>query len=80
MLVVTNGPVATAGSISNFLKMRGVNVPTPAAKSIEEQMLSPTTSPSIGSVLINLKLAKSPSIIPYKAPSINPTFSSFKRT
>ena len=27
ILVVTNGPVATAGSISNFLKIRGVKVP-----------------------------------------------------
>ena len=65
ILVVTNGPVATAGSISNFLKISGVKVPTAVARSIEEHILSPTTTPNIGSEPRNLKFANIPSIIPY---------------
>ena len=38
MLVVTNGPVATAGSISNFLKNKGIRDPTATAISIEAQL------------------------------------------
>ena len=80
ILVVTNGPVATAGSISNFLKISGVKVPTAVARSIEEHILSPPTTPYIGSEPRNLKFANTPSIIPYNTPSINPTLSSFKST
>ena len=53
MLVVTNGPVAIAGSMSNFLSIRGVKEPTAVARSIEQQILKPTTTPSNGSVSIN---------------------------
>ena len=74
MLVVTNGPVATAGSISSFLSIKGVKEPTVTATSIEEAILSPTTNPSIGSVPINLRLANIPSRIPYNIPRISPTF------
>ena len=35
MLVVTKGPVATAGSISNFLNIRGINEPTVTASNID---------------------------------------------
>ena len=64
ILVVTNGPVATAGSISSFLKISGVKVPTAAARYIEDQILSPTTIPNIGSDPRNFRLANIPSIIP----------------
>ena len=45
MLVVTNGPVAIAGSISSFLSIKGENVPTPVASTIDTQILKPTTIP-----------------------------------
>ena len=77
MLVVTNGPVAIAGSISNFLKNKGVNVPTPVAIIIDEHMLKPTTTPIIGLVSIKRNPAKIPSITPYKTPRIKPALSSF---
>ena len=77
MLVVTNGPVAIAGSISSFLKAKGVNVPTPVAIIIDEHMLKPTTTPIIGLVSIKRNQAKTPSIIPYKTPRIKPALSSF---
>ena len=41
ILVVTNGPAATAGSISSFLNIKGVKDPTVTAISIEEAILSP---------------------------------------
>ena len=46
MLVVTNGPVAMAGSISSFLSIKGMIVPTVAAIIIDEHILSPTTNPN----------------------------------
>ena len=47
MLVVTNGPVAIAGSISSFLSIKGIIVPTVAATIIDAQILSPTTNPKL---------------------------------
>ena len=61
MLVVTNGPVAMAGSISTFRKNIGIKVPTATAISIEQPMLNPTTTPSMGSTSINRNFAKRPS-------------------
>ena len=60
MLVVTNGPVAIAGSISSFLSIKGENVPTPVASTIDAQILKPTTRPITGSVSTNLKMANIP--------------------
>ena len=51
--VVTNGPVAIAGSISNRFNTKGTNYPIVAASIIETQILNPTTTPSIGDVSIN---------------------------
>ena len=73
MLVVTNGPVAIAGSISSFLRSNGIVEPTVTAIIIEEQMLKPTTRPRSGSASINLNFANSPSNTPYKRPRIKPT-------
>ena len=53
ILVVTKGPVAIAGSMSNFLSINGVNAPIPAAMIIEQQILNPITIPRNGSALIN---------------------------
>ena len=64
MLVVTKGPVATAGSISSFRKISGVNDPTATAINIEHKTLNPMTSPNIGSVSMNLKFANIPNITP----------------
>ena len=72
MLVVTKGPVAIAGSISTFLKTKGVNVPTPVAIIIVEQILNPTTTPIIGSVFKKRTPANNPSIRPYNNPKIKP--------
>ena len=77
MLVVTKGPVAIAGSISNFLKIKGVNVPTPVAITIDEQILRPTTTPIIGSGSKKRNQANNPSIRPYNKPKIKPILSSF---
>ena len=77
MLVVTKGPVAIAGSISNFLKTKGVNVPTPVAIIIDEQILNPTTIPITGSVSKKRSPANNPSMRPYNKPRIKPVFSSF---
>ena len=63
MLVVTKGPVAIAGSMSNFLKTKGVKVPTPVAIIIDEQILKPTTTPIIGSVFKKRNPANNPSNI-----------------
>ena len=60
MLVVTKGLVATAGSTSNFLKIKGVKVPTVTASNIQQQILKPTTRPITGSVSTNLKMANMP--------------------
>ena len=58
--VVTNGPVATAGSISNRFKINGTNEPIAAAMIIEAQILSPTTSPRRGDTSRKRKTAKTP--------------------
>ena len=59
--MVTNGPVATAGSISSFLRINGIMVPTVAATIIEAQILSPTTNPKFSGASEKINLAKSPS-------------------
>ena len=59
-LVVTKGPVAIAGSISNFLSINGVKAPTAAAITIEQQILKPTTTPKYGLASTKLKLANKP--------------------
>ena len=56
ILVVTNGPVAIAGSTSSFFKISGIVDPTVTAIIIDEQILNPTTRPRSGSALINLNL------------------------
>ena len=58
MLVVTKGPVATAGSISSFLKINGITVPTVAATIMDTQMLRPTTIPREPGASENKILAK----------------------
>ena len=47
IVVVTNGPVAIAGSTSNFLKKSGTIVPMEVAITIEAQILKPTTKPNV---------------------------------
>ena len=64
MLVVTNGPVAIAGSISSFLSIKGIIVPTVAATIIEAHILSPTTNPKLSGALVKANFAKTPSSIP----------------
>ena len=64
MLVVTNGPVAIAGSISSFLSINGIIVPTVAAITIDAQILSPTTNPKLSNALVKVNFAKTPSSIP----------------
>ena len=51
--VVTKGPVATAGSISNLFRTRGTKDPMVAAKIIDTHILSPTTTPKSGEASIN---------------------------
>ena len=58
MLVVTNGPVAIAGSISSFLSINGIIVPTVAATIIEAHILSPTTNPKLSGALVKVNFAK----------------------
>ena len=53
MLVVTKGPVAIAGSISNRLRINGTKEPIVAAMIIEIHILNPTTIPSIGDTSMN---------------------------
>ena len=64
MLVVTNGPVAIAGSISSFLSIKGIIVPTVAATIIDAHILSPTTNPKLSGALVKVNFAKTPSSIP----------------
>ena len=77
--VVTNGPVATAGSISNRFKIKGTNEPIEAAMIIDAQILSPTTSPSRGDTSRKRKTANIPRRRPYRIPRIRPTRISLKR-
>lgn len=55
MLVVTNGPVAIAGSISNFLKNKGIRDPTATAISIEAQIVFKFPLPDIFTPSANTK-------------------------
>ena len=43
-IVVTSGPVATAGSIRSRSKARGMTAPTVAETNMLEQMLNPTVA------------------------------------
>ena len=61
IVVVTNGPVAIAGSTSNFLSSKGTIVPMEVAMIIEEQILKPTTSPNVAGASLKKKNAKVPS-------------------
>ena len=71
--VVTNGPVAIAGSISNLSNISGTIDPIVAAIIMDEHMLSPTAKPRVGGIFINLITANKPRRIPYKVPRIRPT-------
>ena len=51
--VVTKGPVAIAGSISNLFNTKGTNDPIVAANIIDIEILKPTTRPNNGDVSIN---------------------------
>ena len=64
MLVVTNGPVAIAGSISSFLSINGIIVPTVAATTIDAKILSPTTNPKLFGAFVKVNFAKTPSSNP----------------
>ena len=64
MLVVTNGPVAIAGSIFNLLKRSGMSDPINDEIIIEDKMLSATTNPSMGVAFINFIAAKHPNKTP----------------
>ena len=66
--MVTNGPVATAGSISNFLNINGMIVPTVAATIMETQILKPTTTPRYSWALAKVTFAKTPNSMPYRIP------------
>ncbi len=46
---VTNGPLAIAGSIPNFLKAIGISMPNRAAVDIERIRVEPTLTPTIES-------------------------------
>ena len=78
--VVTKGPVAIAGSISNLFNTKGTNDPIVAANIIDIEMLRPTTRPNNGDVSINWNIAKIPKRRPYSNPSISPTRISFNKT
>ena len=78
--VVTNGPVAIAGSISNLSNISGTMDPIVAAIIIDEHILSPTAKPKVGGMFINLITANNPRRIPYNIPSIRPTLISLNNT
>lgn len=44
MVVVTKGPVATAGSILSLWKINGTEVPTKAATVMDDKIEHPTTT------------------------------------
>ena len=78
--VVTNGPVAIAGSISNLSNISGTMDPIVAAIIMDEHILSPTAKPRVGGIFINLITANNPRSIPYNIPSIKPTLISLNKT
>jgi len=82
MEVVTKGPVATAGSIWNFSKIRGTMDPTRAAMDMEDKIARPTAKDSDREkgCAAKVNLAISPIKRPYIIPRIKPTASSFKTT